>query len=179
VEWMQPAPARPKPKKLKPPRLRDAEAVLFELKRVNRLMREYAHAHAHAQKGGLTGSQLSVLEALSDDRELSIADLGRLLGLPRSTVTSIVNGLEVLRLAVRLPNPDDRRSTRVSVTKEGHGALAEHGVAWPEATLTKELSHIPMGQCRKVLDGLQVLRQFLEASNRSARHAVIGSDPRS
>lgn len=157
--------ARPKPKKLKPPRLRDAETVLLEWKRVNRLMRRYADAHA--QKGGLTGPQLSVLEALSDDQELNIAEMSRLLGLPRSTVTSTVQGLEVLRLAVRLPNPDDRRSTRVSMTKEGHRALAEHGVAWPEATLAKELSHIPMGQCRKVLVGLQVLRQFLEERNAS------------
>lgn len=167
LAWMPLGIARLEPKTAKPIRLRDAEDALAEWRKINELMRKYADAHA--RKGGLTGPQLTVLEALSGDHELSIADLSRTLGLHRTTVADIVKRLERHRVAVRLPSAHDRRETLVSITKEGQRALKEHEVVWPEAALAEQMSRLPLGQLRGILVGLQYLHTFLEAVNGSRR----------
>jgi DNA-binding MarR family transcriptional regulator len=67
--------------------------------------------------GGPRGYQvLSVVAAGTCSNQAAIADS---MGLDRTAVTYLVDGLESAGLVVRRPDPNDRRARRVSFTEEG------------------------------------------------------------
>jgi len=76
---------------------------------------------AEFAKGGLTGPQRSVMQALFWSDGLSLKDVTTRVGLAHSTVSGIVDRLEKRGLLERQPNLNDRRHTRIvasSVVRE-------------------------------------------------------------
>src|SRR5215471_2752024 len=71
---------------------------------------------AEFAKGGLTGPQRSVMQALFWSDGLSLKDLTTRVGLAHSTVSGIVDRLEKRDLLERQPNLNDRRHTRIVVS---------------------------------------------------------------
>ncbi len=119
------------------------------------------HARAHrivqARLGaeGFTGRQYRLLAALAEAAAPSQADLGRLAGLDRSDV---VTGLDILverGLAVREPDPRDRRRNVVTATRKGLATLARLDTAVAEAQ--EELTAGLAAQDRAQLDRLLTL----------------------
>jgi DNA-binding MarR family transcriptional regulator len=76
---------------------------------------------------GLTRSQAWVLTNLSrhDDDALTQIELARLLDVGKVTLGGLIDRLEENGFVVRRPDPDDRRSKRISVSAKGKALVAE------------------------------------------------------
>ena len=72
---------------------------------------------------GLSGRELDLVALLSSSGPTSVKSLVADLGLPRSTMTAIVDRLEARGLIKRLPNPQDRRSVILEATPSASQAL--------------------------------------------------------
>jgi DNA-binding MarR family transcriptional regulator len=88
---------------------------------------------AEFAKGGLTGPQRSVMQALVQSDGLCLKELTMRVGLAHSTVSGIVDRLETRGLLERQPNLKDRRHTRIVVssvvrefTEKRYPILAAH-----------------------------------------------------
>ncbi|MFH0176200.1 MarR family winged helix-turn-helix transcriptional regulator [Streptomyces cacaoi] len=64
-----------------------------------------------------------VLSAVRDLAPVAQADLGRSVGLDPKDLVGILNDLQFAGLAVREPDPNDRRKNAVSLTEEGQRLL--------------------------------------------------------
>ncbi|WP_328992652.1 MarR family transcriptional regulator [Kribbella sp. NBC_01245] len=71
----------------------------------------------------LTAAQAQLLCTLADEPK-GMADLSRLLGLERSSLTGLVDRAEQRTYVVRRSDPSDRRAVRVALTPEGVKAVA-------------------------------------------------------
>ena len=72
-------------------------------------------------ESGMSALQLQVLRVAADGATMST--LARELGAPKSTVTSVVDQLEAMNLAVRVSDHDDRRRQIVRSTAAGSARL--------------------------------------------------------
>ena len=119
-----------------------ADALGLLLRRSTRV-----HLYAHLTEGlGEAVDELTypVLSGLARTGPCSAADLGREVGLDRSTVTRRADRLEQAALLERQPDPADGRATLLALTPEGHttvsatrqrlAASIESSLAsWPQA----------------------------------------------
>jgi DNA-binding MarR family transcriptional regulator len=72
---------------------------------------------------GVTGRQLAVLVAIDDRVPLSQQEVARRLGVDRTTMVSLIDELEAMRLVQRRPDAADRRRNVVAVTPDGRATL--------------------------------------------------------
>jgi DNA-binding MarR family transcriptional regulator len=72
---------------------------------------------------GIRGYHFRLLAALDQYGPASQASLGRHTGIDRSDVVAALNDLVSSGLALREPDPADRRSNIVTITKRGTSAL--------------------------------------------------------
>ncbi len=75
--------------------------------------------------GGLTPSQRSVLTTLEQGGPMRMGELARVENVSAPSITGIVDRLEDRRLAARVPDPDDARSTLVQITDEALRIMAD------------------------------------------------------
>ncbi len=75
---------------------------------------------------GLSGRELDLIALLTESGPTSVKSLVADLGLPRSTMTAIVDRLEARGLVNRLPNPEDRRSVILQATPVAFDALLRY-----------------------------------------------------
>jgi DNA-binding MarR family transcriptional regulator len=66
----------------------------------------------------------AALICLDDERGLSQGEVARLLGVDRTTMVALVDGLQRKGLVAREPHPADRRKNRVALTGAGRHVLA-------------------------------------------------------
>jgi DNA-binding MarR family transcriptional regulator len=69
---------------------------------------------------GIDGRELALLGLLADEAPLSQQQAARGLGIDRTTMVSLVDGLEGKGLVRRRAHPEDRRRNMVELTDEGH-----------------------------------------------------------
>jgi DNA-binding MarR family transcriptional regulator len=72
----------------------------------------------------LAGRDYGILAILSDDGPESQLELARMLGKAPPLVVTAIDRLEAAGLVERTRDPDDRRRTRVTVTRNGMKTLA-------------------------------------------------------
>ncbi|HEB89584.1 MAG TPA: MarR family transcriptional regulator [Deltaproteobacteria bacterium] len=75
---------------------------------------------------GLSGRELDLVALLSASGPTSVKSLVADLGLPRSTMTAIVDRLQARHLVKRRPNPEDRRSVILEATPSALDALLRY-----------------------------------------------------
>jgi DNA-binding MarR family transcriptional regulator len=75
---------------------------------------------------GLSGRELDLVALLSTAGPTSVKSLVADLGLPRSTMTAVVDRLEARGLVKRLPNLEDRRSVILEATPTALEALVKY-----------------------------------------------------
>jgi MarR family transcriptional regulator, 2-MHQ and catechol-resistance regulon repressor len=97
----------------------DLHAALSELIRVYQF-RDRDRICCH----DLSVTQCHALEVIADTGPLSMNDLAARLYLDKSTTSRVVDALERKRVAVREPNPNDRRALLLTVTDEGRDVLS-------------------------------------------------------
>jgi DNA-binding MarR family transcriptional regulator len=81
----------------------------------------------------ITGRELAVLVVLGTHEPLSQQQAAGQLGVDRTTMVDLVDGLEQNNLVERRPDPSDRRRNIVQLTADGQHALREGGRAALEA----------------------------------------------
>src|SRR4029453_11551554 len=95
------------------------------------LVREYTsavlrHAAATAKRMSLEASELAALEHLQAAGPMTQKHLGERLSMSPGAVTAMIDRLESRRYVQRAPNPEDRRSALVGITKAGIEELISH-----------------------------------------------------
>jgi DNA-binding MarR family transcriptional regulator len=67
----------------------------------------------------ITPGQFGVLSLIASNEGLSQSAVARTLGVERSTMVAVIDGLEKRGLVVRKPSPTDRRSNALELSAEG------------------------------------------------------------
>lgn len=98
------------------------------------------------------------------DREPTMQELARLLGLDKSSVTGLVDRAERRGLVQRVPALDDRRAVRVSVTKSGRRIIDTVAAEFQTdiAAATASLSPRDIKQLSRL--ATRVVREYDEAA---------------
>jgi DNA-binding MarR family transcriptional regulator len=79
---------------------------------------------------GLTSGQFSLLMSLNRPEPPSISDVAELLAMDRTTLTAALKPLARRRLVSIAPDKTDRRSKRLSLTKDGRALLSAAVPIW-------------------------------------------------
>ena len=109
---------------LEPP-VADVAAAQSLLAAVRALVRRFSISErADVACCGVTVAQAATLEALRAEGPLRLGALGRQLGITPSTLTRNVDRLEHSGLVTRVPDPEDQRASRLSLTTAGRKAAA-------------------------------------------------------
>ncbi len=95
---------------------------------------------------GLTIGQLSTLAALDREDPLRLGQLADSLGMDRTTLNRNLEPLEKKGFVRSLPVPDDARARMLTLTTDGHAALAGAAPAWrkAQAQLSKKIPGWPL-----------------------------------
>ncbi len=104
---------------------------------------------------GINAAQYSLLRRVWDKGEVSITELGRILGLDRSTVGRNVRVLSKHGLLEMRRGKDDQRESRIALTEQGVELIKAAVVAWNRSQKAMEER---MGK-----DRLEQLRDLLAA----------------
>lgn len=99
----------------------DPEAIARLRVAVGRIARRLRQSNP----GGLTVTQLSALVTIEQRGSVKLGDLAGLEGIAPSTLSRIIASLEEAGLVARSPDPDDRRSSWMSLTADGRRVLSE------------------------------------------------------
>jgi len=102
---------------LEPTGRRVLRAYLRAVALAEPLQRELAARH------GISLADLHAVRVLARQGEVPISRYGDELGVPRSTITNLVDRLERAGLVERLPGPTDRRVTLVRLAPAGQRAV--------------------------------------------------------
>ena len=115
-------------------------------------------------RGGLTGPQLSVVHALIESDRMTLSELSKKVGLSHSTVSGIVDRLEVRRIVERASHESDGRFTRIAVSKQVRTYLRDTLPSLTLHPMMKALNKARPEEHASILKGLRALRRLLESS---------------
>lgn len=127
---------------------------------IRRILRQ--PVEAEFARGGLTGPQRSVMQAVVRSGELSLKELSEEVGLSHSTVSGIVDRLEKRGLLERHQNKHDRRLSRIVASKMVRDYVRDTLPALTVHPLVKALRRAKPAERQAILEGLKLLRQLLE-----------------
>lgn len=107
--------------------IRDTCLCLAAQRAARRLARRF---DAALKPFGLTNGQFSLMVALNQPEPPPIGRLAPFLGMDPSTLTAAVKPLDRRGLLTVEPDPDDRRSRRLRITREGVALMQEAVEVW-------------------------------------------------
>ena len=126
---------------MQPTRVNDPHNLLFSVLRVAQLIQD--RLESALAPSGLSLAKLGALRHLAQAREpLALGQLAERIACVKSNVTQLVDRLEADGLVRRVPDPEDRRSVRASITDQGLSRFeaGEAALLDAENRLTAELS---------------------------------------
>ena len=137
------------------------------------LVREFTsavlrHAAATAKRMSLEASELAALEHLQASGPMAQKHLGERLSMSPGAVTAMIDRLESRRYVQRTPNPEDRRSALVGITKVGIEESLRH--LWP---YIEDMRALEEGLSEEERD---VVARFLRAATQATQRAAEGTD---
>src|SRR5689334_1408311 len=105
----------------------DADGLLAEqLLRLTRRVHRIQKRHLQQRELGITPAQSRLLRTLAHyGSPPRMADLAERLEVVPRAVTTLVDGLEASGRVRRVPDPTNRRVTRIELTDDGHRTLGE------------------------------------------------------
>ena len=133
------------------------------------LVREHSsavlrHAAATAKRMGLEASELAALEHLQASGAINQKRLGERLSMSPGAITAMIDRLERRGYVERTPNPEDRRSALVNITKVGIEESLRH--LWPYIEDMKGVEESFSEEERAVV--ARFLRAATQATQRAA-----------
>lgn len=105
---------------------------------------------------GITGRELAVLMSIDDLTPLSQQDVADRLGVDRTTMVTLIDGLEDKELVVRRPDAEDRRRNVVVLTGAGQATMAEAAEA-ASAAEQRFLGKLSAAEVASLKAALQVI----------------------
>ena len=137
--------------------------------RLAELVREHTsavlrHAAATAKRMGLEASELAALEHLQAAGAMTQKRLGERLSMSPGAITTMIDRLESRGYVERSPNPEDRRSALVRITKAGLEESLRH--LWP---YIEDMKRIEEGFSE---EERAIVARFLRAATRATHQAA-------
>src|SRR5215213_509044 len=137
------------------------------------LIREYTsavlrHAAATAKRMSLEASELAALEHLQAAGPMTQKHLAERLSMSPGAVTAMIDRLESRGYVQRTPNPEDRRSALVRITKAGLEESLRH--LWP---YIEDMKGVEEGFSE---EERAVVARFLRAATQATQRAAEGVD---
>ena len=124
------------------------------------------HAAATAKRMGLEASELAALEHLQAAGAMTQKRLGERLSMSPGAVTAMIDRLELRGYVERTPNPEDRRSALVRITKAGLEESLRH--LW---SYIEDMKGVEEGFSE---EERAVVARFLRAATRATHQAAEG-----
>src|ERR1700691_1902775 len=121
-------------------------------------------------RGGLTGPQRMVMQALVQSEGLSLKQLSAQVSLAHSTVSGIVDRLQARGMVVRSRDEADGRATVIPPSAPVHDFLANRMPELAISPLTEALRGASNSEQPTVLRGLRKLRALIEQSRTKGAH---------
>jgi DNA-binding MarR family transcriptional regulator len=132
----------------------EADALRLAITRTARRLRQEAG-------GGLSPTMVATLASIERHKVLTPGELARIEGVQRPTMTRAINRLAEAGLIDRREDPEDRRSSLLSVSEEGHRYLAEHR-SRKSAWLANLIEEMPAEDADTLARAAEILTQALE-----------------
>lgn len=140
--------------------VRAAQEIEQHLRAVRQVLRR--PAETEFARGGLTGPQRSVMQALMQADGLSLKQVCRRVGLAHSTVSGIVDRLEKRGLVKRQPDATDGRLSRIAVSKEVRRFMRRTLPALVIHPVVEALRGAKPAERKAILKGLRTLRRLVK-----------------
>lgn len=116
------------------------------------------------EKYGLNSSQLACLDYLNKYGSNSISELGKMVNLSPSMLTSIVDQLESRLLVERVRSDKDRRVIKIEITEHGKSIL-DQAPTFLHKKLELALEKLGEKESDKILHSLNILIEAIEAED--------------
>lgn len=144
-----------------------ADSVRLAITRTARRLRQEAG-------GGLSPTVLATLASIERNKVLTPGELARIEGVRRPTITRAISRLAEAGLIDRRPDPEDGRSSLISVSEQGHRYLAEHR-SRKSAWLANLIEEMPDEDAEVLARAADILSHAL-ATHRTGEFRVAESD---
>ena len=116
----------------------------------------------------LAGPGLALLQEISEHPGITLNEVARMTGLPKSRVSVLMSGLAAQGVVRKDGDPGDSRLVRLCITPEGSGHIAEWS-ALAQQAMGDLLQPLSDGELVVVAEGLAALdRAFQLAATRSS-----------
>lgn len=137
-----------------------AQEIDEHLRRVRRVLRQ--PLETEFARGGLTGPQRIVMQAIVHANGMSLKDLSRSVGLAHSTVSGIVDRLVKKGLLVRQSDKKDRRLSLIVPSRQVRNYVRNKLPALTIHPLLEALRRTRPAERAAILGGLRILRRVVE-----------------
>jgi DNA-binding MarR family transcriptional regulator len=127
--------------------------LTWAIRMISMALRRAANDAAETLPGGSRAYLVLMALAETEDKPPTQLELAGQVGLDRTVMTYLLDGLEGLDLLSRRPNPKDRRARHVTLTDEGRAQL-QHiraEIAAAESRLLVELTEEQRAEFRELL----------------------------
>jgi DNA-binding MarR family transcriptional regulator len=141
---------------------RMAQEIDEHLRRVRQVLRQ--PLETEFARGGLTGPQRSVMQALVHANGMSLKDLSRSVGLAHSTVSGIVDRLVKKGLLARQSDKKDRRLSLIVPSRQVRDYVRNKLPALTIHPLLEALRRTRPAERTAILDALKILRRAVESN---------------
>ncbi len=127
---------------------------------------------------GVSIPQLMCLEFLGGQHEMKSTqgNIAKYLTLNSSTMSGIIDRLEIKSLVARLPNPSDKRTVLISLTSRG-AKLLENSPQLLHKQLSKRLEKLPSTKVNQINEALDILIESLDIEEISASSIITIEEP--
>jgi DNA-binding MarR family transcriptional regulator len=139
-----------------------AREIDEHLRRVRQVLRQ--PLETEFARGGLTGPQRSVMQALVHANGMSLKDLSRSVGLAHSTVSGIVDRLVKKGLLARQSDKKDRRLSLIVPSRQVRDYVRNKLPALTIHPLLEALRRTRPAERTAILDALKILRRAVESN---------------
>jgi DNA-binding MarR family transcriptional regulator len=113
-------------------------------------------------RGGLTGPQVNVMQALVEKNGMSLKDLSAAVGMAHSTVSGIVDRLEKRGMLERQADAADRRFTKIVVSRIVQDYMRNEMPSIRLHPLVKALQRAKPAERETIMEGFRTLRRVME-----------------
>jgi len=139
----------------------DLERLLMSVLAIARSLRALGSA------AGLTPTELTILVRIAQHEQQRAADVASAAGLNRTLVSRVLAGMEEKGLIARATDPDDRRASRLTITRAGRELLA--GIRARQAEwLADRIGRLPADDVSRLLAAVPALAALAEANEAAA-----------
>ena len=136
-------------------RRQEADALRLAITRTARRLRQEAG-------GGLSPTVIATLASIERNKVVTPGELARIEGVQRPTMTRAINRLADAGLIERHQDPEDGRSSLISLSDEGHRHLAEHR-SRKSAWLANLIEEMPAEDADTLARAAEILSKALES----------------